>query len=184
MEQKHQPSIAPTILAGDLVLRAHRADDHAACLMLWSDPEVVRFIGGVPSTAEDVWARILRYAGHWALMGYGYWVIETRTGAFVGEVGFADFRRETNPSMGGAPELGYALLPAFQGRGLATRAAGAALAWVRQACDPARTVCLINPEHRSSIRVAEKLGYANPTRLTYRGREQVLLERLEASGST
>jgi hypothetical protein len=34
------------------------------------------------------------YIGHWALMGFGYWVIEEKaTGEFVGDVGFADFKR-------------------------------------------------------------------------------------------
>ena len=41
-----------------------------------------------PATREEAWARLLRYAGHWALLGYGFWLVEDRTtGSFVGEVG-------------------------------------------------------------------------------------------------
>jgi RimJ/RimL family protein N-acetyltransferase len=169
----------PVLTTERLIMRGHAVGDLPTCLALWSDPDVVRFIGGVPSTAEEVWARMLRYAGLWALLGYGYWVIETHDGDFVGEVGFADFRRALSPAVGDAPELGYALLPAFHGKGYATEAAGAALTWLRGAVKPPRTICLINPEHHASMRVANKLGYGNPVQVTYRGHGQLLLERLE-----
>ena len=45
---------------------------------MWSDAEVTRFIGGKPLSGEEVWARILRYAGHWSMLGYGYWLIEEK----------------------------------------------------------------------------------------------------------
>jgi RimJ/RimL family protein N-acetyltransferase len=173
----------PDLETERLILRGHAVDDHPACVALWSDPDVVRFIGGVPSTAEEVWARMLRYAGLWALLGYGYWVIETRNGDFVGEVGFADFRRALSPAIGDAPELGYALLPAFHGKGYATEAAGASLTWLRGAVKPPRTICLINPQHHASLRVANKLGYGNPVKVTYRGHEQLLLERIEPAAA-
>ena len=61
---------------------------------MWADPEVTRYIGGRPFGVEEVWTRLLRYAGHWALLGYGYWaVIEKSSGRFVGEAGLADFHR-------------------------------------------------------------------------------------------
>ena len=50
------------------------------------DEAVVRYIGGTPSTPTEAWARMLRFPGLWALLGYGYWTVEDReTGAFAGQ---------------------------------------------------------------------------------------------------
>ena len=103
------PSI-PVLETPRLVLRGHALADFADSARMWADPQVTRFIGGRPSTEEEAWARFLRYPGHWALLGYGYWVVvEKATGGFVGEVGLADFRREMTPSFAGEPEAGWAL---------------------------------------------------------------------------
>ena len=82
-------SNVPVIETDRLRLRAHRPDDFAACCALWSDPIVNRYTTGKPLAPEDVWAKMLRYGGLWAMLGYGYWVIEEKaSGDFVGEVGF------------------------------------------------------------------------------------------------
>ncbi len=127
---RHAAGTVPAIETERLLLRGHGVEDFADCLALWTDPAVTRFIGGKPSTPEEVWARLLRYVGHWSLLGFGYWVVTERvTGRFLGEVGFADFRREIEPSLEGVPEIGWVLTPQGHGRGFATEAAGAALAW-------------------------------------------------------
>src|SRR4051812_2186757 len=96
---------APGLATERLLLRAHRPDDFEPCLAMWSDAAVTCYIGGKPFAADEVWGKILRYAGLWSLLGFGYWAIEERrSGRFVGEVGFADFKRDLVPSFGGAPE--------------------------------------------------------------------------------
>ena len=130
------------------------------CVAMWADPIVTRFIGGTPSTAQRTWLRLLAYVGHWSLMGFGYWAIEEKpTGKFVGEVGFADFKRDIAPSMQHVPELGWALSPGVHGKGYATEAVRAVLAWGDSHFRETRTVCMISPENVASIRVAEKCGY-------------------------
>ena len=64
-------SSVPVLETERLRLRAHRADDHAACTAIWSDPEVTRYVGGRPFTAEEVWKRLLQYAGMWSGTGHG-----------------------------------------------------------------------------------------------------------------
>jgi RimJ/RimL family protein N-acetyltransferase len=72
-------SIAPPLLTTSrLTLRPHTRDDFLESYAMWSDPEVIRYIGGKPFTREEVWARLLRYAGHWAMLGYGYWVVREK----------------------------------------------------------------------------------------------------------
>jgi RimJ/RimL family protein N-acetyltransferase len=98
----------PVIETERLILRAHRPDDFKDCAAMWGDPGVTRYIGGIPFSGEEVWTRMLRYAGHWTWFG---------------------------------------------------------------------TVCLIHPENRASIRVAEKCGYREALRTAYHGHETILFGR-------
>ncbi|HEX3671177.1 MAG TPA: GNAT family N-acetyltransferase [Candidatus Cybelea sp.] len=158
--------VAPVIDTPRLRLRGHRAGDLPACIAMWSDPHVTRFIGGRPSTEQQTWARLLAYVGHWALMGFGYWAIEERrSNEFVGEVGFADFKRDIAASIKDKPELGFALGPRFHGLGYATEGVRAALAWADAYLPYSTTVSLVNPENLASLRVLEKCGYGCPQRI-------------------
>jgi RimJ/RimL family protein N-acetyltransferase len=169
---------APALDTERLTLRGHTLADFDECAAMWADPLVTRYIGGRPSTGEEVWARVLRYAGLWALLGYGYWVVREReSGRFVGEVGFADFRREVTPSLEGAPEAGWVLAPWSHGRGFATEAVRALVSWGDAHLAASRTVCLIAPENTASIRVAEKCGFREHARATYKGEDTILCER-------
>jgi RimJ/RimL family protein N-acetyltransferase len=126
--------------------------------------------------------RILRYAGLWSLLGYGYWAVEERASSkFVGDVGLADFHRELIPSIDGIPEAGWVLDPAFYGRGYATEALRAALAWADVNVSSDRTACIVAPENGASIRVAEKTGYVEAARTTYHGAPTILLMRPKVS---
>ena len=170
--------IAPVLETERLILRGHRIDDYGACAAMWGNLEVTRHISGKPSTPDEAWARLLRYAGHWALLGYGFWALEEKaTGQFVGEVGFADHKRAIEPSLEGAPEIGWVLNPMVHGIGYATEAVRAAIAWGDVQLDSARTACMISPENASSMKVAAKCGYAEFARTTYRGNPTILFAR-------
>jgi RimJ/RimL family protein N-acetyltransferase len=164
-----------------LRLRPHRADDLDAGFALWSNPATVQHISGTPSTRDESWARLLRYAGHWALLGFGYWAVEERaSGRFVGDVGLGDFKRALEPSLDGMPEAGWVLDPTAHGRGYATEAARAALAWADANLAAGTSACIIAPENGPSLRVAEKCGFREWARTTYKGHPTIVLRR-EAS---
>jgi RimJ/RimL family protein N-acetyltransferase len=168
----------PTLATPRLTLRAHRPGDLAACAAMWGDPAVTRFIGGRPFSAEEVWARLLRYAGLWSWLGYGYWAIEeTASGRFLGELGFADFKRALSPPLD-APELGWALAVAAHGKGYATEAVRAALAWSEPRF--ARAVCIIQPDNHASLRVAAKCGFRELRRTAYKDYTTIVLARERA----
>lgn len=170
---------APRLETARLVLSAHQVEDFDAVARLWADSGVTRFIGGRASTTEESWARLLRYAGSWALMGYGFWALRDRAdGTFLGEAGLLNARRSLEPTFGDTPEVGWALAPAAHGKGLAHEALGAILAWADQQ-GHARTVCMIEPANLPSIRLAEKLGYREQSRTTYHGAQVNLYERLK-----
>ncbi len=167
----------PEIQTPRLRLRGHRREDLDDCSAMWADSVVTRFISGIPSTRTQTWSRILAYAGHWSLVSYGYWVIEEKsTAAFVGETGFADFKRETIPAMQNAPELGFALATAMTGKGYASEAVRAVLEW-GDAHLPARTVCLVNDANAASLRIVQNFGYRAFDRGAINGAPVVFLER-------
>ena len=172
-------SAIPELETPRLRLRAHRADDFETSAAMWGDPAVTRFIGGKPSTREEAWARLLRYAGLWGLLGYGYWaVVDKADGALVGDIGFADFRRDIAPSMDGLPEMGWVLSPRAHGKGFATEAVAAALAWADARFG--HTACIIDPENLASIRVAQKSGFRELAKTTFRDSPTIMYRREQA----
>jgi RimJ/RimL family protein N-acetyltransferase len=167
----------PIVETERLRLRGHTLNDFVRTRALWADAAVVQHIGGKPQTVEECWARLLRYVGHWHLLGFGYWLVEERaTGEFVGEVGFADFKREMEPALGPIPELGWVLTPAKQGNGYATEAAQAALGWARKHFGSSNLACIINPENLASIKVARKCGFEERQLGAYKGRPVIIFE--------
>lgn len=169
---------APSFETDRLKFSGHTLADYDECAAMWADPLVVRHIGGQPASAQDVWTRLLRYVGHWQLLGFGYWVIRERaSGRFVGEVGFADFKRGMVPSLDGTPESGWVLASWAHGHGFATEAVKAALAWGDKELGAPRTACIINAENIASIRVATKCGYSEAVRTTYNGHPTILSYR-------
>jgi RimJ/RimL family protein N-acetyltransferase len=168
----------PVLESERLRLRGHRPEDYGDCSAVWGDSEVTRYVGGRPLTKEEVWARMLRYVGHWAWMAYGLWVVEEKaTGKFVGEVGYATHKRDIQPPLGDMPELGWVLATDFRGKGYATEAVRAAMIWGDHRFSGQRTACIIHPENVRSIRVAEKCGFKELGRAIYRSEPTLVFTR-------
>jgi len=179
------PSEIPAVETPRLRLRPHRREDFPACMALWADPYVTRYIGGKPPSREEVWARFLRYAGSWHRLGFGYWAVEElSTGQFIGELGYAQNERTFDPPLtllddaGRAmPELGWVLAPEFHGKGYATEAVRAAVAWGDAHVAASRSFCIIHPDHSASIRVAQKCGFLEFARPFYQTEPTILFTR-------
>ena len=171
-------STVPVIETERLRLRGHRLDDFDRLAALWADPIVTRFIGGKPSTREESWMRLLRSVGHWAALGFGYWVVEEKaSGRIVGEIGFSELKREIEPSFEGIPEAGWVLAPWAHGKGFATEAVTAVVAWGEAHLGARTTTCIVSPENTASIRVAEKCGYREFARTAYKGSPTIVFRR-------
>ena len=157
----------PVLETPRLRLRAHTLADYPAYTSLWADPIVVRYIGGKPFTPEETWARLLRHAGHWSLLGFGSWLIEEKsTGDFVGEVGLFDYHRNIDPPLT-TPEIGWVLSPAKHGQGYATEAVHTLLDWSRNRFTSNEISCLIAPDNAPSLRVAAKCGFQPSHQTTF-----------------
>ena len=160
----------PELETDRLRLRAHRIEDFGELAAVWSDPIVVRHFGGHPLTREDAWARLLRYAGHWALLGFGFWAIEERdSGSYVGDIGFARFQREIEPPLPDVPEIGWVLASRVHGKGYATEAAMAVLAHGLETVGLERIIAVVMPANVASCRVVEKAGMKFEGTATYYG---------------
>ena len=102
----------------NLILRPHRLEDFEPWFAMYGDEELFRFIGVPKLSREDAWNRLLRYAGHWSLLGYGLFAVLDRTsGAFLGEVGLADFHRGLGDEFDPFPEGAWIMARATHGRG-------------------------------------------------------------------
>jgi len=161
-----------------LCLRPHGLADFADCAAMWADPEITRYTIGDPAPPQRTWARILAYRGHWELLGYGYWAVEEKASSrYIGELGFADFKRDLQPSIEGMPELGWVINVHAQGKGYSTEALRAVVAWGDSHFGSRPTVCIIHRDNRRSFRVAEKLGYATTLRAATNEEPSVILVR-------
>jgi RimJ/RimL family protein N-acetyltransferase len=169
---------APTLETERLRLRAFRPSDLEAQARVMGDPQVVRHLGGHTFTREETWRKLATGAGLWPLLGFGYWLVERRAdGAYCGQLGFADFKRELEPSIEGTPEMGWIFAPRMHGQGYASEACAAGLRWLDEALPGREATAIISHANAASIRVAVKNGFSRRQEALYHGDPILLFRR-------
>ncbi|MBW8744858.1 MAG: GNAT family N-acetyltransferase [Sphingomonas sp.] len=167
----------PVVETMRLILRQNRPSDLDDRIAITSDPDFMRFVGGVYDRQEN-WSRIMRYIGHWVCFGFGLFAVEEKgTGRYVGNVGLARFERGLGADFDSYPECGWMVAQWAEGRGYATEAMSAALAWYERHFGSGRQVCMIDPTNTASLRLAEKLGFRPYREGLIRGDVVLLHER-------
>lgn len=128
-------------------------DDLDNMSAMLADPDTMEFYPR-PKSRDEAQAWIDWNKGNYAEHGHGLWIIETKTGEFVGDCGL------TWQAVNGRPELevGYHVRAEVQGRGYATEAAAACRDFARNVLEAAHLVAIIHPDNTASRRVAEKIG--------------------------
>lgn len=150
-----------------LRLREYRESDAESFYQLNSDPAVMRFTGDELIGSIEEARAILRehpiadYATH----GFGRWACLLRETEEV--IGFAGlkFLPET-----GEIDLGYRLLAAHWGKGLATEACRAIVEYGFTTLGLEKITALVRPENEASVRVLAKCGFTFRGMVEYRGR--------------
>jgi RimJ/RimL family protein N-acetyltransferase len=176
--------VAPRIETARLVLRTSTLEDLDAHAAMLGDPEVMHHLTGAGIAREDAWRRLLQGPGLWAMLGYGYWSIERRSdGRYIGQLGFADFKRAMEPSLEGLPEMGWLLTADAQGQGFALEGVTAALRWADQALQPPEIVAIIAPDNAPSIRLAERAGFLRSEETSYKDEPTLVFRRRAARGA-
>ncbi|HST36859.1 MAG TPA: GNAT family N-acetyltransferase [Allosphingosinicella sp.] len=174
---------APVLETARLILRPIEADDLDAYAAMMAHGPTVKFLGGATLTREEAWRKLLIGPAQWLWLGYGYWAVERKDdGRLIGQLGFADFKRDMAPGIEGLPEMGWAFHLDVAGQGYASEAAAAALAWIDEALAPGEIVAIIDEANLASIRVAEKAGFAQKETARYKS-EPILLFRRRAPGA-
>ncbi|MCR5857166.1 GNAT family N-acetyltransferase [Mesorhizobium sp. J428] len=141
----------PTLETPRLTLRGFTPGDVEAFAGFYAS-EASRFVGG-PEDLVSTWKRIAAYAGCWSLRGYGkFVVVERMSGQTVGIVG------PTFPEGWPEPEIGWTVLPEFEGRGYAAEAAIRAITFAYDELGWTTAMSAIFPGNNRSFRLAERLG--------------------------
>jgi RimJ/RimL family protein N-acetyltransferase len=146
----------PVIETERLILRTWRSDDIAPNSAMLSDPGTARFItvDRKPVTDELIgWRNAAVMAGHWALHGFGMFVVEEKSsGTFVGRVG------PWSPPGWPGFEVGWGIAKEFRNKGYAVEGARAAIDWTFANLEVDGIIHCINPENAASQGVARRLG--------------------------
>ena len=173
--------MVPLIETARLRLREIRESDLPFQAEMLRDEEVMRYLGGHLHRREETWRRMMAARGAWEMFGYGYWTVERRSdSAYLGTVGFADYKREMAPSIEGLPEMGWIFAPHVQGKGYASEAVAAGLDWADEALGRRELVAIISHANAASIRLAEKSGFSIREEALYNG-DPILLFRRPAT---
>jgi len=144
---------SPIIETNRLQLRLFEQSDVEQLYLLYSDPEVMRYMRGT-RTREQAEKHIQDFAQQYAKTGFTLWAVEQKTdGQFVGRVGLwhLDGTQEV--------ELGYVIAKPHWGKGIATEASVACLdlGFRRLALEFIAAIAV--PENSASLRVMSKLGF-------------------------
>lgn len=146
----------PPVLESDRVrLRPLRASDAADVFALYSDPDVCRYWSFAPWTGvaqAEAW--LAERMPMRPPSVYGWALTEAGEDRFIGTTALFSL---SGPNL--RAELGYSLLPARQGRGLACEAVRLALAHAFGPLGLERIEADVDPRNGPSWRLLEKLGF-------------------------
>ncbi len=137
-----------------LCLRLLQFEDIDNLTMLNSDPDVRQFLPDIIQNREQTETRVRELIQFYADFGLpGFVIFELTSGEFVGECGFE--------TIDGEVEVGYQLHKKFWGKGYATEALRALLAWAKQHIEVEHIIAITPADHSASQRVIDKCGMEN-----------------------
>lgn len=141
-----------------LILRSWQEQDLPAFAAMNACPHVCEFLPG-PLSEEESREAFQRYRAHFDRHGYGFFPMEEKaSGEFVGFTGLGyrgeDFKTHFTPAV----DIGWRLVYARWGKGYASEAARAVLAYAFNDLGLNEVVSFTVPENFRSRHVMEKLG--------------------------
>ncbi|MFM8454049.1 MAG: GNAT family N-acetyltransferase [Gammaproteobacteria bacterium] len=137
----------------NLLIREIRTEDFNSLYSLLSDEEVMRYSVYGPYSLEQTKEWISFITDHYTKKPFGMWaVIEKKTDILIGISGLMPLEDDETEY-----QVGYRILPKFQGRGYGTEAVLAIRDYAIKK-DLKKFIAFIVEENKPSIRVAEKAG--------------------------
>lgn len=154
-----------------LVMRRIGTDDAELMLAIWTDPAFVKHVGDrgirtVEQAREAIREGAMRlFADH----GYGPFSMNLKNdGSQIGICGL--FKRDNLD----APDIGFAVLPAYCGSGYAGEAARAVVEHARDDLGIEVLTAIVSPENAPSVGLIEKLGLAFERMITMPGDDKAI----------
>lgn len=138
-----------------LYLREYQKNDFSSLHAIFSDAETMKYYPA-PFTVEKTKNWIVTNQNRYMQDGFGLWAVCLKdTDEVIGDCGLTKQLVEGNNEV----EIGYHINKKYWGKGYATEAATCCreLAFNQIGCK--KLICIINPQNKQSIRVAEKLGF-------------------------
>jgi RimJ/RimL family protein N-acetyltransferase len=139
-----------------LIIREIEESDAAFMNALLNSPGFIKYIGDRGVRTDDD-ARVFireRYQKSYLDNGYGLYVVALKED--MTQVGICGFvRRDTLPG----PDLGFAFLPEFEGKGFGTESSKAVLTFGREILGFERVLAITTLDNSASIKLLEKLGF-------------------------
>jgi RimJ/RimL family protein N-acetyltransferase len=139
-----------------LVVRRMDLEDAGFIFRLFNSPKWLQFIGDRNVRSPEEAGNYLKnvYLKSYADNGFGAWLVTIKdSGEPIGLCGL--FRRPYLAS----PDLGYSLLPEFEGKGYAFEAASGALSYVSNEMKRTSLLAIVSERNKRSSHLLEKLGF-------------------------
>jgi RimJ/RimL family protein N-acetyltransferase len=146
--------MTPNLMSERLLLRPYKEDDLSASVVLFTDPEVMKFVGdGVMSwpRATELFRKVF---GIYERGEFDVWAVCSRDdGRYIGSA-------ELKPRRGaGDFEIVYILGKTHWGRGYATEVARLLIGYGFDKLHLDRVSATVDPDNIASVHVLEKLGF-------------------------
>ena len=143
-----------------LIMRPFEETDAEGLFLLDSNPEVMKYVGGVVSTEIEQSRQMIEFIqNQYKENGVGRLaVIEKSSNILIGWSGLKYLKKEIN-GMKNVYELGYRFLPEYWGKGYATETAIAALNYAFNEIKTDIVYAMAVTENTGSNRVLQKLGF-------------------------
>ncbi|HWA01276.1 MAG TPA: GNAT family N-acetyltransferase [Caulobacterales bacterium] len=146
----------PRLETARLILRPPLHEDFDGWAGMCAEEDTMRFIGGL-QPRDAAWRQLATMAGSWAVLGYGMFsVIEKESGRWIGRLG--PWRPGGKEGAWPGDEVGWGIVRAAQGKGLAYEGAIAAMDWAFDHLGWDEVIHCIDAGNTPSIALAQRLG--------------------------
>jgi ribosomal-protein-alanine N-acetyltransferase len=141
------------IVTDRLTIRPLQVSDVESMHAVYSDPEATRYVPGGVRDLDGTRRRVADLMAHHDRFQVSKWAVTlTNSKQLIGDCGLQFL--PNRPEL----ELGFHFAREYWGHGYATEAATACLAWALANRDE-RIVAVVEPDHKVSQRVLEKIGF-------------------------
>ena len=139
----------------NFTMRPIQISDLEDLVKIWADPEVTRFLPsqGLPISREDTAKSLQSFVEHWQQKKYGVWAIVERGSSQT--IGYCGLRYLNQLD---EVEVLYGLAKAYWGKGIATKAAKAAVEFGFEIINLDRVIAMALPDNVASIKVINNVG--------------------------